>query len=88
MVFQGHEFSGVSMDVEGQPSLHALPQVATVQSSEGTGPNIFPLSMQAQASAGDDGQPYFLDIFCGTAGVTAALMPKPLELTMLSTSVG
>ena len=41
--------------------------------SEGSGPNIFPLSMQAQASAGDDGQPYFLDIFCGTAGVTAAL---------------
>ena len=68
-----HEFSGTSMDVEGQPSLHALPQVATMQSSEGSGPNIFPLSMQAQASAGDDGQPYFLDIFCGTAGVTAAL---------------
>ena len=58
-----HEFSGTSVDVEGQPSLHALPQAATMQSAEGTGPNIFPLSMQAQASAGDDGQPYFLDIF-------------------------
>jgi hypothetical protein len=31
------------------------------------------LSEQAQASAMDGEQPYFLDIFCGTAGVTAAL---------------
>ena len=37
------------------------------------GSDSSPLSEQAQASAMDGEQPYFLDIFCGTAGVTAAL---------------
>ena len=67
------KFSGAPMGVEGLPSLQELPQVAKLQEPSGTGPNSTPLSSQAQASAGDGGQPYFLDIFCGTAGVTAAL---------------
>ena len=33
----------------------------------------FELPQQTQVSAEDDARPYFLDIFCGTAGVAAAL---------------
>ena len=63
-------FLCASMDAGELPP---LPQVATVQDSLGKGSDALPLSEQAQASALDGEQPYFLDIFCGTAGVTAAL---------------
>ena len=66
-------FLCASMDAGGMPHLQSLPQVATVQDYLGKGSDSLPLSEQAQASALDGEQPYLLEIFCGTAGVTAAL---------------
>ena len=66
-------FSCASMGAGGMPHLQSLPQVATMQDHLSKGSDSSPLSEQAQASAMDGEQPYFLDIFCGTAGVTAAL---------------
>lgn len=68
-------FLCASMDAGGLPPLQPLPQVATAQDSLGKGSDSDALSLseQAQASALDGERPYFLDVFCGTAGVTAAL---------------
>ena len=49
-----------------------LPQVATSFQIADNGPSILSSTSQTQASADDGGRPYFLDKFCGTAGVAAA----------------
>ena len=50
-----------------------LPQVAAATSQADKGSPNFSLLPQAQDSGGEESRPYFLDIFCGTAGVTSAL---------------
>ena len=56
------------------PELQQLPQVAAVQLPSDNCPSSFSVPPQTQASVEDDNaRPYFLDIFCGTAGVAAAL---------------
>ena len=69
-----HPLSFSSM-VESDPSeLLQLPQAATEQLQSDKGPTSFSESSQTQVSAEEaTSRPYFLDIFCGTAGVAAAL---------------
>ena len=54
-------------------SVHLSPQVAENVHNLDTGPTLFSSSLHAKATADEGRRPYFLDIFCGTGGVTASL---------------
>ena len=58
---------------DGLPCAFPLPQVAKEHFHPGEGLDASALSSQPQAAAMDETKPFFLDIFCGTAGVVAAL---------------
>eukprot|EP00435_Cladocopium_sp_Y103_P072170 s444_g39.t1 len=67
-------FAPSSMDDMGASHVPSLPQAADVGAPSGDGPNLFASSStMSQTTPVDRGKPYFLDIFCGTAGVTASL---------------
>ena len=54
-------------------AVHLSPQDAGSVQSMDTGPTTFSSSLHAKATADEGRRPYFLDIFCGTGGVTGSL---------------
>lgn len=64
-------FSSKSMDLARE--VHPAPQVAMDVQSMCTGSSSFSTTLHAKATAEEGKRPVFLDIFCGTAGVAAAV---------------
>eukprot|EP00435_Cladocopium_sp_Y103_P023589 s953_g5.t1 len=62
-----------SKDAASLFTLSSLPQAAKVCAVQGEGPASTLPHSQPQAAGASDTKPYFLAIFCGTAGVAASL---------------